>query len=156
MNCQLRSLISTNETLLFVPYFIMCDFFCFIDTVQFFCLMLSCKHVRLSCVINAYLLIFLMNLWSVVFVNDSKWRLSLLRNSWICRTGICRTRKWRTKSQGWNLQDWKLTDLKMTDWKWRTGKWRTGKWGTWKWRTGKWRSRTRGDVHTADDEVNAN
>ena len=62
-------------------------------------------------------------------------------DSWICRTGICWTGKWRTKSQGWNLQDWKMTDWKMTYWKWRTGK---------------WRSRTRANIYTAYDKVNAN
>jgi len=56
INYQLLSMISTNKTLLFVPFFIMCDFVCFIFTVQFLYLMLFCKRVRLSCVINAYLL----------------------------------------------------------------------------------------------------
>ena len=81
--------------------------------------------------------------WTITTECSPVYRLPLVqrRDSWICRTGICRTGNWRTKSQGWNLQDWKMTDWKMTNWKWRTGK---------------WRSRTRANVYTAYDKVNAN
>jgi len=49
-----------------------------------------------------------------------------------------------------NKVDFAVSPLR-DSWICRTGICRTGKW-----RTGKWRSRTRGDVHTAHDEVNAN
>ena len=53
MNCQLLSMISTNKTSSFVPYFITCDLcLVLLSVCSFFVLMLFCKHVRLSCVIN--------------------------------------------------------------------------------------------------------
>jgi len=58
LNCQLLSMNSPNETLWYVRFLIMCNFaFC---SLVLFSFLLHCTHVRMSYVLNCYLLTYLL------------------------------------------------------------------------------------------------